>query len=124
MVHPLSSVARRYITLLLLQDTGHSPRDAPPSLLREMQPLPCCQINISDPPQSSLRQETEKRTKIMIHNKIAVQEICLMFNCWSYPTVKRNLQFLKDCHSNSSTLPTILLLDQEGGRVRGDRSDV
>ena len=121
MVHPLSSVARRYITLLLLKT-----RDIPLVMRRS----PCsdkrspCPAAKKTSPVLLTQARDRKETKIMIHNKIAVQEICLMFNCWSYPTVKRNLHFLKDCHSNSSTLPTILLLDQEGERVRGDRSDV
>ena len=90
MVLPLSSVARRYITLLLLQT-----RDIPlmmrlPTALRNAAPA---LLPNKYPGSSSLRQQTEKGTKIMIYNKIGVQEICLMFNCWS--TVKWNMHFFK-----------------------------
>ena len=92
MVLPLSSVARRYITLLLLQT-----RDIPlmmrlPTALRNAASalLPNKYLG-----SSSLRQQTEKGTKIMIYRKIGVKEICLMFNCWSYPTIKWNMHFFK-----------------------------
>ena len=113
MVLPFSSVARRYITLLLLQT-----RDIP-----LMMRLPTALRNAASallpnkyPGSSSLRQQTEKGTKIMIYRKIGVKEICLMFNCWS--TVKWNMHFFRtviaglDLKSDSSSLPTILLLDQ------------